>query len=321
MSQYLLRRLVGVVVVVFILSFIAFMLVNAFPGSTAERLLAESPQGAGGISQEVIDRFNRELGLDRPVIERYGDWLWGALQGDLGRSFATSESVLNDIKVRLPRSIELVIIASLIAFLIAIPVGVLSAVRQDSVSDYAGRLFTILGLAVPNFFLGILVVSFVADWLNISLATLESPYIWDDPVTNLESMIAPALVLSASLMATLMRMQRSQVLEIIHEDYVRTARAKGLNERAIIIRHVLRNSFIPVLTIFGNQFAFLISGAVIVEYIFRINGIGALLVTSIRRADFNEVVGITVVIGLGVVIINLLVDLSYAWIDPRIRYS
>ena len=320
MSGYILRRLIGVVVVVFILSFISFMLVNMFPGSTAERLLAEGAQGSG-LTQEVIDRFNRELGLDKPVFERYGDWLWGALQGDLGKSFATSESVLNDIKIRIPRSLELVILASALAFIIAIPVGVISAVRQGSVADMGGRVFTILGLAIPNFFLGVLVVSFVADWLNVSLATLESPYIWDGLQKNLESMIAPALVLSASLMATLMRMQRSQVLEIIHEDYVRTARAKGLTERAIVARHVLRNSFIPVLTIFGNQFAFLISGAVIVEYIFRVNGVGAMLVTAIRRADFNVVVGITVVIGLGVVLINLLVDLSYAWIDPRIRYG
>ena len=320
MGGYLVRRLLGVVVVIFLLSFIAFMLVNAFPGSTAERLLAEGPQGSG-ITQEIIERFNKELGLDRPPLERYGDWLWNAVRGDLGNSFASSESVLNDIKVRLPRSLELVILASVMAFFIAIPVGVLSAVRSGTFPDYAGRVFTILGLAIPNFFLGVLVVSFVAEWLNVSLATLPSPYIWDSFVQNLEGMIAPALVLSASLMATLMRMQRSQVLEIIHEDYVRTARAKGLSERSVILKHVFRNSFIPVLTIFGNQFAFLISGAVIVEYIFRINGIGALLVTSIRRADFNEVVGITVVIGLGVVLINLLVDLSYAWIDPRIRYG
>ncbi len=320
MSGYIIRRLLGVVVVVFILSFISFMLVNMFPGSTAERLLAEGAQGSG-LTQEVIDRFNRELGLDKPPLERYGDWLWNALQGDLGKSFATSESVLNDIKIRIPRSLELVILASVLAFIIAIPVGVISAVRQGSIPDMAGRVFTILGLAIPNFFLGVLVVAFVADWLNVSLATLESPYIWDGVQKNLESMIAPALVLSASLMATLMRMQRSQVLEIIHEDYVRTARAKGLTERSIVTRHVLRNSFIPVLTIFGNQFAFLISGAVIVEYIFRINGVGAMLVTAIRRADFNVVVGITVVIGLGVVLINLLVDLSYAWIDPRIRYG
>ena len=320
MSGYLVRRLLGVVIVIFILSFISFMLVNMFPGSTAERLLAEGAQGSG-LTQEVIDRFNRELGLDKPVFERYGDWLWGALQGDLGRSFASSEPVLSEISIRLPRSLELVILASLLAIVIAIPVGVISAVRQGSPADMLGRLFTILGLAIPNFFLGVLVVSFIAGWLNVSLATLESPYIWVDVQKNLESMIAPALVLSAALMATLMRMQRSQVLEIIHEDYVRTARAKGLTERSIVLRHVLRNSFIPVITIFGNQFAFLISGAVIVEYIFRVNGVGAMLVTAIRRADFNVVVGITVIIGLGVVLINLLVDLSYAWIDPRIRYG
>ncbi len=320
MSGYIVRRLIGVVIVVFLLSIISFMLVNAFPGSTAERLLSESPQG-GAITQELIDRFNRELGLDKPVIERYGDWLWAALQGDLGESFATSESVLNELKIRLPRSIELVIIASLLAFLIAIPVGIISAVKQNSPADYSGRIFTILGLAVPNFLLGILVVSFVAKWIGVSLATLPSPYIWDDPVTNLEAFIAPSLVLAASLMATLMRMQRSQLLEVVHEDYVRTARAKGLSERVVVMRHALRNSFIPVLTIFANQFAFLISGAVIVEYIFRINGVGALLVTSIRRADFPLVVGVVVVIGFGVVLINLITDLSYAWIDPRIRYG
>ena len=320
MSGYIFRRLIGVIVVVFLLSIISFMLVNAFPGSTAERLLSESPQG-GAITQDLIDRFNRELGLDKPVLERYGDWLWNAVQGDLGRSFATSESVLNEIKIRLPRSIELVVIASLLAFLIAIPVGIMSAVRQDSIADYGGRIFTILGLAIPNFLLAILVVAFAAGWFNISLATLPSPYIWDDPIANLKAFIAPSLVLGASLMATLMRMQRSQLLEVVHEDYVRTARAKGLSERSVVMRHALRNSFIPVLTIFGNQFAFLISGAVIVEYIFRINGIGAMLVTSIRRADFSQVVGIVVVIGFGVVLINLIVDLSYAAIDPRIRYS
>jgi peptide/nickel transport system permease protein len=320
MSGYVVRRLVGVVVVVFLLSIISFMLVNAFPGSTAERLLSESPQG-GAITQDLIDRFNRELGLDKPVMERYGNWLWAALQGDLGRSFATSESVLSELRIRLPRSIELVVIASVIAFVIAIPVGIISAIKQNSPADYAGRLFTILGLAIPNFLLGILVVSFVADWVNISLATLPSPYIWENPVQNLQSMAAPSLVLAASLMATLMRMQRSQLLEVVHEDYVRTARAKGLSERVVVMRHALRNSFIPVLTIFANQFAFLISGAVIVEYIFRVNGVGALLVTSIRRADFPLVIGVVVVIGFGVVLINLIVDLSYAAIDPRIRYS
>ena len=320
MSGYVVRRLIGVVIVVFLLSIISFMLVNAFPGSTAERLLSESPQG-GAITQDLIDRFNRELGLDKPVMERYGNWLWAALQGDLGRSFATSESVLSELTIRLPRSIELVVIASALAFVIAIPVGIISAIKQNSPADYAGRLFTILGLAIPNFLLGILVVSFVADWVNVSLATLPSPYIWVDPVQNLQSMVAPALVLAASLMATLMRMQRSQLLEVVHEDYVRTARAKGLSERVVVMRHALRNSFIPVLTIFANQFAFLISGAVIVEYIFRVNGVGALLVTSIRRADFPLVIGVVVVIGFGVVLINLIVDLSYAAIDPRIRYS
>ena len=320
MTGYVIRRLIGVVVVIFLLSFISFMLVNAFPGSTAERLLAEGAQGAA-LTEESIEQYNRQLGLDKPVFERYGTWLWNAVQGDLGRSFATSESVVDEIGLRLPRSIELVLLASVISFLVAIPVGIISAMRQDSAADYAGRIFTILGLAIPNFLLAILVVTFVAEWVGVSLATLDSPYFWDDPLQNLAAMIGPALVLSASMMATLMRMQRSQMLEVVHEDYVRTARAKGLNERAVVLRHALRNSFIPVLTIFANQAAFLISGAVIIEYIFRVNGVGALLVTAIRRADFNVVVGVVVVLGFGVVLINLLVDLSYAAIDPRIRYG
>ena len=320
MSGYVVRRLIGVVIVVFLLSIISFMLVNAFPGSTAERLLSESPQG-GAITQDLIDRFNRELGLDKPVMERYGNWLWAALQGDLGRSFATSESVLSELRIRLPRSIELVVIASVIAFVIAIPVGIISAIKQNSPADYAGRLFTILGLAIPNFLLGILVVSFVADWVNISLATLPSPYIWVNPVQNLQSMVAPSLVLAASLMATLMRMQRSQLLEVVHEDYVRTARAKGLGERTVIMKHALRNAMIPVLTIMGTQVSFLIGGLVIIEQIFRLPGMGRLAFDAVDRRDYPVVQG-TVMLMAGIfVFVNLAVDLAYAVIDPRIRYS
>ena len=193
--------------------------------------------------------------------------------------------------------------------------------RQGGIGDYASRIFAILGLAVPNFFLAVLVVTYAAAWGGVSLSTLDPPYIWDGVWDNLAGMIAPALVLSASLMATVMRMQRSTVLEVVNEDYVRTARAKGLGERVVILRHVLRNSLIPVITIFANQFAFLISGAVIVEFIFRIDGIGALAVRAIRQVDFTLVLGISLVVGFGVVFINILVDVSYAWLDPRIRYS
>ncbi len=320
MTGYLIRRLLGAVVVLFMLSFIVFMLVNAVPGNTLTRLLNQSPQGAN-LTPAQIEQYERDLGLDQPVLERYGNWLWSTLQGDLGESFATRLPVWNEIQDRLPKSIELVILATLISTLLAIPIGVFSAVRQGGIGDYASRVFAILGLAVPNFFLAVLVVTYAAAWGGVSLSTLDPPYIWDGVWDNLAGMIAPSLVLSASLMATVMRMQRSTVLEVVNEDYVRTARAKGLGERVVILRHVLRNSLIPVITIFANQFAFLISGAVIVEFIFRIDGIGALAVRAIRQVDFTLVLGITLVVGFGVVFINILVDLSYAWLDPRIRYS
>ena len=320
MTGYLVRRLIGAVVVLFMLSFIVFMLVNAVPGNTLTRLLNQSPQGAN-LTPAQIEQYERDLGLDRPVLERYGNWLWSTLQGDLGESFATRLPVWQEIQDRLPKSIELVILATLISTLLAIPIGVFSAVRQGGIGDYASRIFAILGLAVPNFFLAVLVVTYAAAWGGVSLSTLDPPYIWDGVWDNLAGMIAPALVLSASLMATVMRMQRSTVLEVVNEDYVRTARAKGLGERVVILRHVLRNSLIPVITIFANQFAFLISGAVIVEFIFRIDGIGALAVRAIRQVDFTLVLGISLVVGFGVVFINILVDVSYAWLDPRIRYS
>lgn len=320
MTGYLVRRLIGAVVVLFMLSFIVFMLVNAVPGNTLTRLLNQSPQGAN-LTPAQIEQYERDLGLDRPVLERYGNWLWSTLQGDLGESFATRLPVWQEIQDRLPKSIELVILATLISTLLAIPIGVFSAVRQGGIGDYASRIFAILGLAVPNFFLAVLVVTYAAAWGGVSLSTLDPPYIWDGIGDNLAGMIAPSLVLSASLMATVMRMQRSTVLEVVNEDYVRTARAKGLGERVVILRHVLRNSLIPVITIFANQFAFLISGAVIVEFIFRIDGIGALAVRAIRQVDFTLVLGISLVVGFGVVFINILVDVSYAWLDPRIRYS
>ncbi len=320
MTGYIIRRIIGALFVLLMLSFIVFMLVNSVPGNTLTRLLNQSPQGAN-LTPEQIEQYEIDLGLDKPVLERYGNWLWDALNGDLGKSFATSLPVWGEIQDRLPRSVQLVIMATLISSLLAVPIGVFSAIRQGGAGDYVSRIFAILGLAVPNFFLAVLVVTFSAAWLNVSLSTLDPPYIWDGIGDNLAGLIAPALVLSASLMATVMRMQRSTVLEVVNEDYVRTARAKGLTERAIILRHVIRNSLIPVITIFANQFAFLISGAVIVEFIFRIDGIGALAVRAIRQVDFTLVLGISLVVGFGVVFINILVDLSYAWLDPRIRYS
>jgi len=319
MARYLARRLAAAAIVVLLVSFISFMLINLAPGNT---LIALIGQGVGaGVSQDVLQQFEEDLGLDRPVLERYGDWLWNAVQGDLGRSLRNRTPVWGEIQDRLPTSLELVFFSSMFALLFSVPIGVLSAVRQGSASDYVSRVVAVLGLAVPNFWLGILVVVFVASWLGVSLTTLNPPYIWDGVWDNLKAFIAPSIVLGFTLLATTMRMTRSAMLEVMNEDYVRTARAKGLRDRVVIWRHAMRNAAIPVITIFGNQFAFLLGGTLVIEQIFRLDGVGRYAFTAINGRDFTAVVGVTVLLGTFVVVTNLLVDLSYGLVDPRIRYS
>lgn len=321
MGQYAIRRVIAAAFVMLLMSFVAFMLINMAPGNTLLAQIAGSGSIGGVLDAEVLAEFERELGLDKPLLERYAVWLYNAVQGDLGESFVNGQSVLDRIGEKLPTSIQLVIMASIVSLVLAVPIGVLSAARQGGLSDYLSRTFAILGLAIPNFFLAIIVLIIFSRWFGISLGTMDKPDIWVDPVANLQGMIAPALVVGFTLIATVMRMSRSATLEVLNEDYVRTARAKGLNERVIITRHVVRNALIPVITIFGNQFAFILGGTVIVEFIFRTPGVGALTLTAINNRDYPLVMGTTLVLGFVVVATNLLVDLSYGFIDPRIRYS
>ncbi len=321
MGQYAIRRVIAAVFVLLLMSFVAFMLINLAPGNTLLAQLAQSGAIGGVLDSEVLAEFERELGLDKPLLERYASWLYNAVQGDLGESFVNGQSVLDRIGEKLPTSIQLVIMASIVSLILSVPIGVLSAARQGGISDYVSRTFAILGLAIPNFFLAIIVLIVFSRWFGISLGTMEKPDIWVDPIANLQGMIAPALVVGFTLIATVMRMSRSATLEVLNEDYVRTARAKGLRERVIITRHVVRNALIPVITIFGNQFAFILGGTVIVEFIFRTPGVGALTLTAINNRDYTLVMGTTLVLGFVVVATNLVVDLSYGFIDPRIRYS
>lgn len=321
MAQYTIRRIIASIFVLFLMSFVAFMLINLAPGNTLLAQIAGSGSIGGVLDAEVLAAFERELGLDKPLLERYADWIFHALQGDLGNSFVNGQSVLDRIGERLPTSIELVIVASVISFVVAVPIGVLSAARQGGPSDYASRTVAILGLAIPNFFLGILCLIIFSRWLGISLGTMEKPDIWEDPIQNLQGVIIPSLVVGFGLIATIMRMARSSTLEVLNDDYVRTARAKGLSERVVITRHVVRNAMIPIITIFGNQVAFVLGGTVIVEQIFRVPGVGFLALDSINKRDYPLVMGTTLVLGFVVVTTNLLVDLSYGFIDPRIRYN
>ncbi len=302
------------------MSFVAFMLINLAPGNTLLAQIAASGGIGATTDSALLAEYERELGLDKPVLERYGKWLFNAVQGDLGKSLANRQQVTKLIGQRLPTSIELIIIGSIVAAL-AVPLGVMSAVRQGSKLDYSSRVGAILGLAMPNFFIGVIVILVFSRWFNISLATLPPADIWENPVENLQKVIAPGLVLGVALIATVMRMARSASLEVLNEDYVRTARAKGLRERVIVSRHVLRNAMIPILTIYGNQFAFLLGGAVIIEQLFLVPGIGQTTLRAISQRDYPLVMGATLVLGVVVVFTNLVVDLSYGLIDPRIRYS
>lgn len=320
MARYALRRVGAAFIVLLIMSFVAFMLINLAPGNTLLAQIAASGGIGATTNPELLAQYERELGLDKPVLERYGNWLFNAVQGDLGKSLANRQQVTKLIGQRLPTSIELIIIGSIVAAL-AVPLGVMSAARQGSKLDYSSRVGAILGLAMPNFFIGVLVILIFSRWLNISLGTLPPADIWENPVQNLQKIIAPGLVLGVALIATVMRMARSASLEVLNEDYVRTARAKGLGERVIVSRHVLRNAMIPILTIYGNQFAFLLGGAVIIEQLFLVPGIGQTTLRAINQRDYPLVMGATLVLGVVVVFTNLVVDLSYGLIDPRIRYS
>ncbi|MCC7365239.1 MAG: ABC transporter permease [Dehalococcoidia bacterium] len=303
--------------IISLVALISFLMIQAAPGDT---LLARLAQG-GRVTPAELEEKRAQLGIDRPIFVQFGDWVGGLLRGDLGNSLIFEDrSVTGRIVDTLPKTLELVILSTILSLLIAIPIGVLSAVKQDGVFDFFGRMFAILGLAIPNFFLGIVVVVYFGIWFGISPPATQ-PSIFTDPYDNLKAYVLPSLVLGVSMSAVTMRMTRATVLEVLRQDFVRTARAKGLRSQAVLIRHVLRNSLVPIVTVLGNQFAFLIGGTVVVEQIFGIRGLGDLIFTSINSRDYTQIMGNTLFVGTAVVLVNLLVDVSYAWIDPRIRYA
>jgi len=317
MTQYVIRRLLAAAVIVVIVATISFFMIQAAPGDT---LLARLQQG-GRVTPAELEAKREQLGLDRPVLVQFGDWIGGVARGDLGNSLIFEQrSVGGRIANAFPKTLQLTLMSVFFSLLIALPVGIISAVKRDSAIDFAARLFAILGLAVPNFFLAILVVLLGGIWFGVAPAATQ-PSIFSEPVASVRAYLAPSLVLGYVLAGTTMRMTRSAVLDVIGEDFVRTARAKGLAERVVIIRHVVRNALIPVITLFGNQFAFLIGGSVVVELVFGINGLGKLIFDSINMRDYSQIMGNTLFVGSLIVLINLLVDISYAWVDPRIRYS
>jgi peptide/nickel transport system permease protein len=309
------RRLVQGALVLWLVSLLIFSLVRILPGDAVIMQLDQ----AAAPTPEVLKRARQELGLDRPFFAQYRTWIGGAVQGDLGRSLVTRRPVTQELLKRINLTSHLAVISMLIAMLIALPIGVLAAVRQDTASDYVGRLFAVLGLSLPDFWLATVAITFLAIWFQWIPPIGFAP-IWVDPARCLSQLSIPAVIIGARLAAVSMRMTRSSLLEVLRQDYIRTARAKGARERAVIVRHGLKNAFIPVITVIGQQFSVLLGGTVIVEFIFLQPGVGSLLLDAVLLRDYTLIQGAVLFFAAVIVVANLLVDLSYAWLDPRIRY-
>jgi peptide/nickel transport system permease protein len=315
MHKYIIRRLLLAIPVLLLSSLIVFGLMRVMPGDALTALMAES----GNVSERELQKLRKDLGLDLPYYEQYLIWLWQMVSLNPGYSIFTSEPIPVALKKSIPVTIELALLAMILGLVIAIPLGVLSATRQDKPSDYVGRLVAISGLSLPDFWLGTLVITFAAIWFSW-IPPLGYASVWESPWTNLQQFLLPAAVLGFRLSAATMRMTRSTLLEVLREDYVRTAWAKGLGERVIIYKHALKNALIPVVTIVGGQLGTLLAGTVIVETIFALPGMGRLTVEAILYRDYPIVQTNVMLVAGTLVTLNLLVDLTYAWLDPRIRY-
>ncbi len=316
MGRYIIRRLVVAMPSLLIVTILIAGLLRLQPGDVVMARLSES----GYLTQEDVDEMRAELGLDKSFPVQYVDWVTGVLQGDLGVSLWTGRDVLETLATRSRVSIQLAMMAMIVAVVTAIPLGIISAVRQDSWMDYAARMFSITGLSVPDFFLATMLLYILSVWVGWLPDFGYTPP-WEDPWANMQAFVFPALIVGYRSSAINARMTRSAMLEVLRQDYVRTARAKGLIERVIIFKHALRNALIPVITIMGSQLTFLLGGLVIVEVVFSLPGVGTLGFEAIQVRDYPVVQGVVFFTAILFIVSNLLIDLSYAVIDPRIRYS
>jgi len=295
---------------------LVFTLLRIVPGDIVE--LKYSGSGAYA-PKEAIARERAQLGLDQPVWKQFISWIWGITRFDFGTSMWTGQPITYEIGIRLELSIELALMATFIAVLISVPLGTIAAVKQDSWIDYVVRIFSIAGLAIPSFWLGIIIILCFIIYFHW-LPPLTFTSFWVDPRANLLQLIWPALAVGYRYSAVATRMTRSTILDVLREDYIRTARAKGLWERAILIRHALKNALLPVITVIGLEFAFLIGGLVVTEQVFNLNGIGKLFVEAISQRDYTMVQSLVLLTSFVFIFVNFLIDLVNAFLDPRIRY-
>jgi peptide/nickel transport system permease protein len=317
MFWYLLRRLFLVIPTLIGVAIAVFFLIRVMPGDV---VVVKLRADGAAVSEETIEAERKRLGLDKPLYQQFADYMIGLTRLDLGKSLWTGESVTKEIALRAPVSFQIAIMAGLIAILIAIPLGTLSALYRDSWIDHSIRVVAVSGLAIPSFWLGMLIILGLLSLFNW-LPKIGYVPLWEDPLTNLSVTIWPAASVGYRYAAVATRMMRSSLLEVMREDYIRTARAKGVWTRLIMRRHALRNALLPVVTVIGLEFAFLIGGLVVTEQVFNINGIGKLFVDATARGDFNLIQGLVLFIATCFILINLAVDLLYGWLDPRIRLN
>ena len=317
MRTYILKRLLLIIPTLLGVAVIVFLIMRVIPGDVALMILGGDD--GGQINQQQVDALRKQLGLDQPLIVQFATWLWGVVRFDFGNSLWTGQPIVHELAIRLPLSLQLALMATFVSVLIAIPLGTLAAVRQDTWIDYVVRVVSIGGLAIPSFWIGILCILFLVIYFGWG-PPLEFTPPWVDPWVNLQMMIWPVVTVGYRYAAVTTRMTRSTVLEVLREDYIRTAWAKGLREGVVVLRHALKNSMLPVITLIGTEFAFLIGGLVVTETVFTLNGIGRFVVEAVAHRDYPVVQALVFLIAFSFVMVNLLVDLTYAWFDPRIRY-
>jgi peptide/nickel transport system permease protein len=318
MRAYLIRRLIALFPTMFFATVIIFVLIRIIPGDIIDLMISQHDVSDIEVTRESLERA---LGLDTPIYVQYYRWIKAIiLHGDLGNSLWMETPVTEEVMARLPVTFELGIIGLLIGFSLAIPVGVYSAIRQDTIGDYAGRTVAILGMAIPGFWLGTMIVVYPALWWDWS-PSIDLVSFREDPVENLKMFLIPGAVMGFGMAGVTMRMTRAMMLEVLRQDYIRTAWSKGLKEKVVIIRHALKNALIPVITLIGLYVPILIGGSIVMEQIFVLPGMGLLMIEAVNQRDYPIITGLMLIIGVVILLINLLVDLSYGYLDPKVRYQ
>jgi peptide/nickel transport system permease protein len=315
MLRYVLQRILLMIPTLLGVAVLVFFLLRIMPGDVVQMMYSD----AANIPKHVIEMERARLGLDQPLHVQFFKWIGGALQGDFGISMWTGKPVAQEIAVRLELSLQVAIMATILAILIALPLGTLSALFKDTWIDHVIRVISIAGLAIPSFWLGMLIILSLLTFFAWHPPLMFTPF-FENPKANLSQLIWPAIAVGYRYSAVATRMTRSSILEVLQEDYIRTARAKGVFERLVIARHAMRNAMLPVVTVIGLEFAFLIGGLVVTEQVFNLNGIGKLFVQAVARGDYTMIQALVLLVATCFIVVNFAIDLLYAALDPRIRY-